>query len=211
MMKFTSLKYVGIAVLVAGFAVGCAQQQVTEEPQPVQEAPEGPSEADQAIADAKAAIAKAKAVGWIWRDTEKTLKKAEEANKKGDEAKAIKLANKAKSEAQLAVKQYYTERGMDRSLPPLEGIGAYTVEQGDSLWGISAKDTIYGDPYQWPLIYKANSDKIKDADLIYPGQEFDINSNASDSEIDAAVRHAKTRGAWSIGVSEDSDQAYLAQ
>jgi len=30
-------------------------------------------------------------------------------------------------------------------------------------------------------------------------------------EIDAAIRHAKTRGPWSLGVVEDSDRAYLAQ
>jgi hypothetical protein len=29
--------------------------------------------------------------------------------------------------------------------------------------------------------------------------------------VDAAVRHAKTRGAWSLGVTEESDKAYLAQ
>ena len=29
------------------------------------------------------------------------------------------------------------------------------------------------------------------------------------SDIDAAVRHARTRGAWKLGVTEDSDKAYL--
>ena len=53
-------------------------------------------------------------------------------------------------------------------------MGGYLVVSGDSLWGISAQDTIYGDPYLWPLIYKANSGQIKDADLIYPGQYFYI-------------------------------------
>ena len=49
------------------------------------------------------------------------------------------------------------------------------------------------------------------ADLIYPGQVFDIDRDASSSEIDAAVTHAKTRGAWSVGTVEVSDEAYLAQ
>ncbi|NOY65782.1 MAG: LysM peptidoglycan-binding domain-containing protein [Gammaproteobacteria bacterium] len=88
---------------------------------------------------------------------------------------------------------------------------AYSVIKGDSLWGIAGKDGVYGNPYQWPLIYKANSDKIQDADLIFPGQEFDINTSASDEEASAAVNHAKTRGAWSIGVAEESDKAYLAK
>ena len=87
---------------------------------------------------------------------------------------------------------------------------SYSVVRGDHLWGISSKPTIYGNPYQWPLIFKANRDKIKDADLIQPGQVLSINRNASAAEVDAAVRHAKTRGAWKLGVVEDSDKKYLS-
>jgi LysM repeat protein len=86
----------------------------------------------------------------------------------------------------------------------------YTVVSGDNLWNISGQDAVYGNPYQWPLIYKANSDQIKDADLIYAGQVFSIPS-ASSGDIDAAVQHAKTRGAWSVGEVEQSDQDYLAR
>lgn len=88
---------------------------------------------------------------------------------------------------------------------------SYEVMRGDNLWDISAKDSVYGNPYQWPLIYKNNSDQIKDADLIYPGQVLDIDTNPSSGEVDAAVTHAKTRGSWSLGVTEASDKAYLAQ
>lgn len=91
------------------------------------------------------------------------------------------------------------------------GVTRYSVERGDSLWRISGKDEIYGNPYQWPLIYKANRDQIKDADLIYPGQQLDIDRAASSADIEAAIHHAKTRGAWSIGVVEASDLAYLAK
>ena len=86
---------------------------------------------------------------------------------------------------------------------------SYEVNKGDHLWGISGSS--YGNPYKWPLIYKANSDKIKDADLIYPGQVLDIDSDPSDADSAAAVNHAKTRGSWSIGVTEESDKAYLAK
>lgn len=87
----------------------------------------------------------------------------------------------------------------------------YTVATGDNLWNISAKDTIYGNPYQWPLIYKANADQIKDPDLIFPGQEFGIDPNPSDDEVAKAVSHAKNRGAWAVGVVEDSDVTYISQ
>ena len=87
----------------------------------------------------------------------------------------------------------------------------YEVSRGDNLWVIAGQSRIYGNPYQWPLIYKANSDKIKDADLIHPGQNLAINRAASAAQVDAAVRHARTRGAWSIGVTEESDKGYLAR
>jgi len=93
--------------------------------------------------------------------------------------------------------------------PVASTVSSYEVNQGDHLWGISGKS--YGNPYKWPLIYKANSDKIKDADLIYPGQLLDVDSDPSDADSAAAVNHAKTRGSWSIGASEESDKAYLAQ
>lgn len=85
----------------------------------------------------------------------------------------------------------------------------YLVVRGDSLWKISGKPDIYNNPYHWPLIYKANRDKINDADLIQPGQELTIERGNSATDVDAAVEHAKTRGAWSIGVVEESDKAYL--
>ena len=93
--------------------------------------------------------------------------------------------------------------------PKAEVIERYTVLHGDCLWAIAGSQVIYGNPYQWPLIYKANTDQIKDADLIYPDQVLAIPRGASASEVDAAIEHAKTRGAWSLGVVEQTDTAYL--
>lgn len=50
----------------------------------------------------------------------------------------------------------------------------YRVNKGDSLWRISSYRNIYNDPYQWPKIYEANKDKIKDPNLIYIGQRLII-------------------------------------
>jgi nucleoid-associated protein YgaU len=204
MLKLTSL-----IALVFAVAVGCTTTEDTG----------GATEqaAKDAIAAAKQANKDAKAVGYEWRDTAKMIKKAEEALAAGDYDKAIKLANQAKRQADSAIAQEQAERariaGMfgDTAPPPVAGSGQYAVVSGDNLWNISAKADVYNNPYQWPLIYKANSGKIKDADLIYPGQVFDINTNPSAAEASAAVTHAKTRGAWSLGVVEDSDKAYLAQ
>jgi peptidoglycan hydrolase CwlO-like protein len=51
---------------------------------------------------------------------------------------------------------------------------AYKVVRGDHLWGIARKKEHYGNGFAWPVIYKANRDKIKNPDLIYPDQVFQI-------------------------------------
>ncbi|MGD8525447.1 MAG: LysM peptidoglycan-binding domain-containing protein [Thioalkalispiraceae bacterium] len=199
-----SLKLLGMMLLAMSIAVGCAGT------------PEGGDPAA-AIAAAKAANERAKAEGYEWRDTGKLIKKAEEAMKKGDNATAIKLADQAREQAEMAVKQKYAELERLKAEGILGGdemaatASSYEVVRGDNLWNISGKDSIYGNPYQWPLIYKANSNQIKDADLIYPGQTLQIDTNPSDADAAAAIQHAKTRGSWSIGVVEESDKAYLAQ
>ena len=215
----TSARLFSVALLSLGLITGCASTDETPD--------SGASLAEQAIADAKAANAEAKAANYEWRDTGKIIKKAEKKLADGDEEGAIKLANQAKAQAVNAVAQAEVENkkflnanadtsSASSSSSSARGAGAmagrvssYSVVRGDNLWNISGKDEVYADPYQWPLIYKTNRDKIKDADLIHPGQVLDIDQNASASEIDAAVNHAKTRGAWSVGDTEQSDIDYL--
>ena len=93
--------------------------------------------------------------------------------------------------------------------PAPKGIVGYVVQKGDHLWGISAKSAVYGDPYQWPLLYKRNRDEIYDPDLIYPGQVLHIQRDLSQTQINIAVNHAKTRGAWVLGEIEATDIQYL--
>lgn len=48
----------------------------------------------------------------------------------------------------------------------------YTVKSGDCLWKIAKQ--FYGNGAQYTKIYNANKDKIKNPNLIYPGQVFTI-------------------------------------
>ena len=48
----------------------------------------------------------------------------------------------------------------------------YTIEKGDTLWGIAIK--YYDDGSKYTHIVEANIEVIKDADLIYPGQSIRI-------------------------------------
>ena len=63
----------------------------------------------------------------------------------------------------------------------------YTVARHDTLWGIAGKSDVYSDNFEWPLIFKANRDSIKDPDLIYPQQDFVIQKGLSEED----VAHAK--------------------
>ena len=99
-----------IAVLSIVLATGCAQ--MTDKAP----ATKASSEATAAIAAANAAIKSAKANKWIWRDTEKFASEAQAAADKGDNATAIKLANKAKKQAEDAIAQYKYEMANPRDL-----------------------------------------------------------------------------------------------
>jgi len=53
--------------------------------------------------------------------------------------------------------------------------GEVTVVKGNSLWRIARRT--YGEGTMYSLIYEANKDSIKDPDLIYPGQIFNLPKN----------------------------------
>lgn len=52
------------------------------------------------------------------------------------------------------------------------GPRTYVVKRGDSLSKIAKQ--MYGDMKLWKKIFEANRDKIKNPDLIHPGQELTI-------------------------------------
>jgi nucleoid-associated protein YgaU len=56
--------------------------------------------------------------------------------------------------------------------PPQEKYEYYVVQSGDSLSAIAKR--YYSDAMQYPKIFEANKDMIKDADKIYPGQKIRI-------------------------------------
>ncbi len=58
----------------------------------------------------------------------------------------------------------------------------YVVKPHDTLWAIAGRSSVYGDPFEWPLLYKANRDKIQDPDLIYPKQKFSVERGLTAAE-----------------------------
>lgn len=63
-----------------------------------------------------------------------------------------------------------TEESMEETNP--KSTGSHVVVSGDTLWGIAKK--YYGNGNQYNKILEANKDKIKNANLIYPGQKLVI-------------------------------------
>lgn len=67
----------------------------------------------------------------------------------------------------------------------------YVVKKGDTLWDIAGKQSIYGDFFQWPLLFKANRDQIEDPDIIEINQELDVRTDWSKEEVEDAIQKAK--------------------
>lgn len=216
-MKPTELlKVAAIAVLTSGLIAGC--QQSTDEMTTVvaeEECQGATPEVRNAIYAAKLKNARARNLGAEWEENAKIIAEAEQAAKDCENVRAKILANKAEDAAAEAIAAMQTEPMteevvVEEMVNESPYIGGYLVVGGDNLWTIAAQDSIYGNPFQWPLIYKANSGQIKDADLIFPGQYFYI-PKAKGSDRANAIAHAKNRGAWTIGETEASDLDYLAQ
>ena len=132
-MNFTlPVKVLSLSVLLVGGLGGCANQ-TQQAAEPTAAAAAAPSAAvTQALNEANAAVKQAKSLDWIWVNTEKFLKEAEDAAKAGDEAAALKSAKKAKAEAEAAVNQYYLEKAK-MTLVEIEGKRKVPVTQKASI------------------------------------------------------------------------------
>jgi len=111
MKKLRSVKLLAILLLSSAVSVGCAGQSTKGS-----EASKASPEARQAIKNASDAISMANANNWMWSDTEDMLKEAQAAADAGENAKAIKLADQAKFQAEAAIIQFNHEKDHPRGL-----------------------------------------------------------------------------------------------
>ncbi|SEL32145.1 LysM domain-containing protein [Roseovarius nanhaiticus] len=65
-----------------------------------------------------------------------------------------------------------TGAGITDSVQLAQPIRAITVQPGNTLWAISRET--YGEGILYVRVFEANSDRIRDPDLIYPGQVFEL-------------------------------------
>jgi tetratricopeptide (TPR) repeat protein len=63
-------------------------------------------------------------------------------------------------------------------LPARYVVRAWEVSR-DCLWNIAGRSWVYGNPYRWPILYRANKEKLPDPnnpDIVEPGTIIDIPS-----------------------------------
>jgi nucleoid-associated protein YgaU len=73
-------------------------------------------------------------------------------------------------------------------------VGTWSKDR-DCLWNIAKKKDIYDNAFMWPKIWQGNRDKIRDPDIIHPGQKLKIPQVAplSKEEKSAANRYYKKK------------------
>ncbi|MDC7219088.1 MAG: LysM peptidoglycan-binding domain-containing protein [Spirochaetales bacterium] len=93
-----------------------------------------------------------------------TAQKLWEKGVEARNAESLELANEYFHQARIFVEAYQSNAVSD----------FYTVVRRDvdtdCLWRISEYDSIYGNPYLWPKIWRRNKKLIQNPDLIFPGQ-----------------------------------------
>ena len=123
---------------------------------------------------------------------------SEEANRLAkivqDQFTQLSVLAKESDDRLLSISNEPPEKKSLEPTPP-RGWKKYIVknrpERRDCLWRIAGFKNIYGNPRLWPRIYKANKSQIRNPDLIYPGQVFDIPPKSGPISKKVVVEKAK--------------------
>lgn len=90
------------------------------------------------------------------------------------ETEAITQADTA-PETETAVEAEQAEVAQAEAQPVITTGRSVIIRRGDNLWHISRR--MLGEGKRYTLIFEANSDQIRNPDLIFPGQVFEVPGN----------------------------------
>ena len=153
----------------------------------------------------------------MYADQKKRLTSAETALSVGREQVAYDTASMLMAEMQAQMDDVdklpvIADKAASEPMPVSTAqMSAYTVSSKDNLWDIAAKPEVYGNADMWPLLWKANKDKIKKPDDIASGLSLVVDRSASEESVAAAIKYSKLRGAPSLGPVDAYDQQYLGK
>lgn len=129
-----------------------------------------------------------------------TLEQAQDLLEQGNREQAHQLLEAVEADC-LTAQQLANETNWQLAA---QSGDRYTVQSGDTLWGIAGRPAIYRDPLLWPILYQGNRDRLGDPDMIYPRQELAVPRGYSEDEANVARQRARTRGPWRLGDGADS-------
>ncbi|MCH2166616.1 MAG: LysM peptidoglycan-binding domain-containing protein [Oceanicola sp.] len=95
--------------------------------------------------------------------------RVDELNADGEVTSRYEIPFRREAPQRLADLAAQTSRSETGEVQP---VSAITVQPGNTLWAIASDR--YGEGFSYVRIFEANRDKIRDPDLIYPGQVFDL-------------------------------------
>lgn len=124
-------------------------------------------------------------------EAEKLLQNAKDLHSKSNKSEAAKDLLRAESllieaerlgrqmgEREAAMEPPPRPRPVGTAPPPPMRLDAdrqlalYRVKRGDTLWDISARRDIYGNPWRWSRLYEANRHALRSPHRIAPGQKL---------------------------------------
>lgn len=150
-------------------------------------------EAQQSLKTADDNLTAAKEALKAAREADKNQAYAEVATQSDEASRLAKILSDSLPETEVLLAQAKDRAGIENKKPAKDGEEKvatdgeeenkegwktykvrYIPENRDCLWKIAGYKKIYNNARLWPKIYRANKGKIKNPDLIYPGQVFKI-------------------------------------
>lgn len=93
-------------------------------------------------------------------------------------------SGRQKAAAPAAAPEAQSPKAITLSTGEQVKLESYTVRKGDTLWGIAGVKM--GNPNNWPLLYALNQDKLKNPDVIRPGEVLSVPTKIAVSPSPAA-------------------------